>query len=144
MKIIKTIKDILYVIVSLFRPEKQENNIKVDVNMPVYICFSEEDKIKILNLLRPLIKDLNTDSSFLKLGQDLIANKVLKTFSTLSEDNKLLTINLTQNKMFNEQISKFVSQTVISKFQEKLNNELKEKFQVTSENGSILIRKLKS
>ena len=87
---------------------------------------------------------IKSDSSFLKLGQDLIANKVLKTFSTLSEDNKLLTINLTQNKMFNEQISKFVSQTVISKFQDKLNNELKEKFQVTSDNGSILIRKLKS
>lgn len=144
MKIIEVIKNIIHTIISLYRPEKQENNINVDVNMPVYICFSEEDKIKILNLLRPLVKDLNTDSSFLKLEQDLIANKVLKTFSTLSEDHKLLTINLTQNKMFNEQISKFVSQTVISKFQDKLNNELEEKFQITSDNGSILLRKLKS
>ena len=108
----------------------------------VFACFSDQDKNDVINVLRPLIKDFNSNSVYISICQVFVENKILKTFASLSEDRKTLTITLTQSSVFNEKISEFIHTTVVKQFQNELNEKMTDKYQVTAKNGSILIQKL--
>ena len=89
-----------------------------------------------------MIKNFNSNSVYLSICQVFVENKILKTFASLSEDRKTLTITLTQNSVFNEKISEFINTTVVKQFQNELNEKMTDKYQVTAKDGSILIQKL--
>lgn len=118
------------------------NSITEKIVPIVFACFSDQDKNDVINVLRPLIKDFNSNSVYLSICQVFVENKILKTFASLSEDRKTLTITLTQSSVFNEKISEFINTTVVKQFQNELNEKMTDKYQVTAKNGSILIQKL--
>lgn len=118
------------------------NSITEKIVPVVFACFSDQDKNDVINILRPLIKDFNSNSIYLSICQVFVENKILKTFASLSEDRKTLTITLTQSSVFNEKISEFINTTVVKQFQNELNEKMTDKYQVTAKNGSILIQKL--
>ena len=118
------------------------NSITEKIVPIVFACFSDQDKNDVINVLRPLIKNFNSNSVYLSICQVFVENKILKTFASLSEDRKTLTITLTQNSVFNEKISEFINTTVVKQFQNELNEKMTDKYQVTAKDGSILIQKL--
>lgn len=118
------------------------NSITEKIVPIVFACFSDQDKNDVINVLRPLIKNFNSNSVYLSICQVFVENKILKTFASLSEDRKTLTITLTQSSVFNEKISEFINTTVVKQFQNELNEKMTDKYQVTAKNGSILIQKL--
>ena len=56
------------------------------------IPFDDVDKEAIVNILRPIIKGINSDELYASICEALLQTKVLKTYATLSEDKKTLTI----------------------------------------------------
>lgn len=104
--------------------------------------FDDGDKDTISNILRPIIKNLNSDDLYVSLCTSLCESKILKTYATLSEDKMTLTINLSRNKIFNELLSSFIADHVVSLFQASIDAEYFGQYIVTASDGSIIIRKL--
>lgn len=106
------------------------------------IPFDDSDKEAIVNILRPIIKGINSDELYASVCEALLQTKVLKTYATLSEDKKTLTIRLTQSKIFNEQLTEFIADHVVSLFKSSIDAEFLGKYEVTSNGGSIVITKV--
>ena len=106
------------------------------------IPFDDADKEAIVNILRPIIKGINSDELYASVCEALLQTKVLKTYATLSEDKKTLTIRLTQSKIFNEQLTEFIADHVISLFKSSIDAEFLGKYEVTADGGSIVITKV--
>lgn len=106
------------------------------------IPFDDVDKEAIVNILRPIIKGINSDELYASVCEALLQTKVLKTYATLSEDKKTLTIRLTQSKIFNEQLTEFIADHVVSLFKSSIDAEFLGKYEVTSNGGSIVITKV--
>lgn len=106
------------------------------------LTFDESDKEAICNILRPIIKSLNSDDFYAAVCASLTQTKLLKTFSTLSEDKKTLTIRLTQNKFFNAELTEFISGHVVSLFKSSIDAEFLGKYELTADGGSVIITKV--
>lgn len=106
------------------------------------IPFDDVDKEAIVNILRPIIKGINSDELYVSVCEALLQTKVLKTYATLSEDKKTLTIRLTQSKIFNEQLTEFIADHVVSLFKSSIDAEFLGKYEVTADGGSIVITKV--
>ena len=106
------------------------------------IPFDDVDKEAIVNILRPIIKGINSDELYASVCEALLQTKVLKTYATLSEDKKTLTIRLTQSNIFNEQLTEFISDHVVSLFKSSIDAEFLGKYEVTADGGSIVITKV--
>ena len=106
------------------------------------IPFDDVDKEAIVNILRPIIKGINSDELYASVCEALLQTKVLKTYATLSEDKKILTIRLTQSNIFNEQLTEFIADHVVSLFKSSIDAEFLGKYEVTSDGGSIVITKV--
>lgn len=106
------------------------------------IPFDDADKEAIVNILRPIIKGINSDELYASVCEALLQTKVLKTYATMSEDKKTLTIRLTQNKIFNEQLTEFIADHVVSLFKSSIDAEFLGKYEVTADGGSIVITKV--
>ena len=106
------------------------------------IPFDDADKEAIVNILRPIIKGINSDELYASVCEALLQTKVLKTYATLSEDKKTLTIRLTQSKIFNEQLTEFIADHVVSLFKSSIDAEFLGKYEVASDGGSIVIIKV--
>ena len=106
------------------------------------IPFDDADKEAIVNILRPIIKGINSDELYASVCEALLQTKVLKTYATLSEDKKTLTIRLTQSNIFNEQLTKFIADHVVSLFKSSIDAEFLGKYEVTADGGSIVITKV--
>ena len=106
------------------------------------IPFDDADKEAIVNILRPIIKGINSDELYASVCEALLQTKVLKTYATLSEDKKTLTIRLTQSNIFNEQLTEFIADHVVSLFKSSIDAEFLGKYEVTSDGGSIVITKV--
>lgn len=109
----------------------------------IFDYITDQDKIQILDIIRPMIRDLNSSSPYLNLCKVFLENRILKTYTTFSEDRRALIVNFTQNETFNEKLSDFISHNVVSKFQDEINSVIPDTYQVSSENGAIFIKKLK-
>ena len=106
------------------------------------IPFDDVDKEAIVNILRPIIKGINSDELYVSVCEALLQTKVLKTYATLSEDKKTLTIRLTQSNIFNEQLTEFIADHVVSLFKSSIDAEFLGKYEVASDGGSIVITKV--
>ena len=106
------------------------------------LTFDESDKEAICNILRPIIKSLNSDDFYAAVCASLTQTKLLKTFSTLSEDTKTLTIRLTRNKFFNAELTEFISEHVVSLFKSSIDAEFLGKYELTADGGSVVITKV--
>ena len=106
------------------------------------IPFDDVDKEAIVNILRPIIKGINSDELYVSVCEALLQTKVLKTYATLSEDKKTLTIRLTQSNIFNEQLTEFIADHVVSLFKSSIDAEFLGKYEVTADGGSIVITKV--
>ena len=106
------------------------------------IPFDDADKEAIINILRPIIKGINSDELYASVCEALLQTKVLKTYATLSEDKKTLTIRLTQSNIFNEQLTEFIADHVVSLFKSSIDAEFLGKYEVTADGGSIVITKI--
>ena len=106
------------------------------------IPFDDADKEAIVNILRPIIKGINSDELYASVCEALLQTKVLKTYATLSEDKKTLTIRLTQSNIFNEQLTEFIADHVVSLFKSSIDAEFLGKYEVTADGGSIVITKI--
>ena len=106
------------------------------------IPFDDADKEAIVNILRPIIKGINSDELYASVCEALLQTKVLKTYATLSEDKKTLTIRLTQSNIFNEQLTEFIADHVVSLFKSSIDAEFLGKYEVTANGGSIVITKV--
>ena len=104
--------------------------------------FDADDKEAIIEILRPIIKGINSDEVYTSFCNTILQSKTLKTYSSLSEDKKTLTIKLTQSKVFNELISGFISEHVVTMFKSSIDAEFLGKYEVTSDGGSIVITKV--
>ena len=103
------------------------------------IPFDDADKEAIVNILRPIIKGINSDGLYVAGCEAMLQTKVLKTYATLSEVKKTLTIRLTQSKIFNEQLTEFIADHVVSLFKSSIDAEFLGKYEVTADGGSIVI-----
>ena len=106
------------------------------------IPFDDADKEAIVNILRPIIKGINSDELYASVCEALLQTKVLKTYATLSEDKKTLTIRLTQSNIFNEQLTECIADHVVSLFKSSIDAEFLGKYEVTADGGSIVITKV--
>lgn len=106
------------------------------------IPFDDADKEAIVNILRPIIKGINSDELYANLCEALLQSRVLKTYAVLSEDKKTLTISLTQSKIFNEMLSEFIASHVVSLFRSSIDAEFLGKYELTASGGSIVITKV--
>ena len=106
------------------------------------IPFDDADKEAIVSILRPIIKGINSDELYASVCEALLQTKVLKTYATLSEDKKTLTIRLTQSNIFNEQLTEFIADHVVSLFKSSIDAEFLGKYEVTADGGSIVITKV--
>ena len=106
------------------------------------IPFDDADKEAIVNILRPIIKSINSDELYVSVCEAMLQTKVLKTYATLSEDKKTLTIRLTQSNIFNEQLTEFIAGHVVSLFKSSIDAEFLGKYEVTADGGSIVITKV--
>ena len=106
------------------------------------IPFDDADKEAIVNILRPIIKGINSDELYASVCEAPLQTKVLKTYATLSEDKKTLTIRLTQSNIFNEQLTEFIADHVVSLFKSSIDAEFLGKYEVTADGGSIVITKV--
>ena len=106
------------------------------------IPFDDVDKEAIVNILRPIIKSINSDELYVSVCEAMLQTKVLKTYATLSEDKKTLTIRLTQSNIFNEQLTEFIADHVVSLFKSSIDAEFLGKYEVTADGGSIVITKV--
>ena len=104
--------------------------------------FDVDDKEAIIEILRPIIKNINSDEVYTSFCNTILQSKTLKTYSSLSEDKKTLTIKLTQSKVFNELISGFISEHVVAMFRSSIDAEFLGKYEVASDGGSIVITKV--
>lgn len=104
--------------------------------------FSDTDIDLILSVIKPLIKKFNNDTVFRDLCHTIKDSKVLKTYCTLSEDNKKLIINLTQSKLFNEKLANFIRDRAISEIKSSIDDCLKSKYKIEHEDGTIVIYKI--
>ena len=133
---------------SLFGGKKEvstapvEEEVVKEETLKEIIPFDDVDKEAIVNILRPIIKGINSDELYASVCEALLQTRVLKTYATLSEDKKTLTIRLTQSKIFNEQLTEFISSHVVSLFKSSIDAEFFGKYEVASNGGSIVIIKV--
>lgn len=120
-------------------PTSEEN---VEETPKEIIPFDDADKEAIVNILRPIIKGINSDELYANLCEALLQSRVLKTYAVLSEDKKTLTISLTQSKIFNEMLSEFIASHVVSLFKSSIDAEFLGKYELTASGGSIVITKV--
>lgn len=120
-------------------PTGEEN---VEETPKEIIPFDDADKEAIVNILRPIIKGINSDELYANLCEALLQSRVLKTYAVLSEDKKTLTISLTQSKIFNEMLSEFIASHVVSLFKSSIDAEFLGKYELTASGGSIVITKV--
>ena len=106
------------------------------------IPFDDADKEAIVNILRPIIKGINSDELYVSVCEALLQTKVLKTYATMSEDKKTLTIRLTQSNIFNEQLTEFIADHVVSLLKSSIDAEFLGKYEVAADGGSIIITKV--
>lgn len=109
-------------------------------NVSEYIQISDDIKIDIASIIRPVIKEFNSISEYLELCNSLgISPRVLKTFASLSEDKQCIILNFTANSSFNRKLGTFVknivAQRILETLQEKYPN-----IDIDDDNGSIIIR----
>lgn len=119
----------------------EEEVVKEDAPTEI-IPFDDADKEAIVNILRPIIKGINSDELYASVCEALLQTKVLKTYAALSKDKKTLTIRLTQSNIFNEQIAEFIAGHVVSLFKSSIDAEFLGKYKVTADCGSIVIIKV--
>lgn len=117
-------------------PKKEETHL-VEI-----VPFDDEEKEAIANILRPLIKGLNSNEIYIALCESLCQSKTLKTYATLSEDKMTLTITLSQSKIFNNLIAEFISSHVVANFKASIDAEFLGKYDVQAVDGGIVIHKL--
>lgn len=133
---------------SLFGGKKEDSTAPVEEEVvkeetpKETIPFDDVDKEAIVNILRPIIKGINSDELYVSVCEALLQTKVLKTYATLSEDKKTLTIRLTQSNIFNEQLTEFIADHVVSLFKSSIDAEFLGKYEVTADGGSIVITKV--
>ena len=133
---------------SLFGGKKEvstapvEEEVVKEETLKEIIPFDDVDKEAIVNILRPIIKGINSDELYASVCEALLQTRVLKTYAPLSEDKKTLTIRLTQSKIFNEQLTEFISSHVVSLFKSSIDAEFFGKYEVASNGGSIVIIKV--
>lgn len=145
MKLWEKIKSFFH---SLFGGKKEDSAAPVEEDIvkeetpKETIPFDDVDKEAIVNILRPIIKGINSDELYASVCEALLQTKVLKTYATLSEDKKILTIRLTQSNIFNEQLTEFIAGHVVSLFKSSIDAEFLGKYEVTSNGGSIVITKV--
>ena len=144
MKLWEKIKSFFH---SLFGGKKEvstpvEEEVVKEETPKEIIPFDDADKEAIVNILRPIIKGINSDELYASVCEALLQTKVLKTYATLSEDKKTLTIRLTQSKIFNEQLTEFIADHVVSLFKSSIDAEFLGKYEVTADGGSIVITKV--
>lgn len=118
--------------------ETKEEETKVVEIIPL----DDEDKELIANIVRPLIKQLNTDEMYINLCNMLCDSKVLKTYAKLSDDKMSLIINLTQSSIFNGFLGEFLLTHVVAIFKASIDAEFFGKYTISAEGGSIVIHKL--
>lgn len=117
---------------------KEEETTKVVEIAPL----DDEDKELIANIIRPLIKQLNSDEMYINLCNTICDSRVLKTYVSLSEDNMSLIINLTQSSIFNGFLGEFLLTHVVAIFKASIDAEFLGKYTISAEGGSIIIHKL--
>lgn len=145
MKLLEKIKSFFR---SLFGGKKEVSTAPVEEEVvkeetpKEIIPFDDADKEAIVNILRPIIKGINSDELYASVCEALLQTKVLKTYATLSEDKKTLTIRLTQSNIFNEQLTEFIADHVVSLFKSSIDAEFLGKYEVTADGGSIVITKV--
>lgn len=145
MKLLEKIKSFFR---SLFGGKKEVSTAPVEEEVvkeetpKEIIPFDDADKEAIVNILRPIIKGINSDELYASVCEALLQTKVLKTYATLSEDKKILTIRLTQSNIFNEQLTEFIADHVVSLFKSSIDAEFLGKYEVTADGGSIVITKV--
>lgn len=115
---------------------------KEEVKVVEIIPLDDEDKELIANIVRPLIKQLNTDEMYINLCNMLCDSKVLKTYAKLSDDKMSLIINLTQSSIFNGFLGEFLLTHVVAIFKASIDAEFLGKYTISAEGGSIVIHKL--
>lgn len=120
----------------------EETNDEETTNVVEIIPLDDEDKELIANIVRPLIKQLNTDEMYINLCNMLCDSKVLKTYAKLSDDKMSLIINLTQSSLFNGFLGEFLLTHVVAIFKASIDAEFLGKYTISAEGGSIVIHKL--
>lgn len=127
----------------IFKKTESKNENKEPIKMAVFQNLSDSDITKIKNIIRPLIKELNYNETYIKLCEDKkIHQRVLKTFSKVSHGNFALVISFTQNKEFNIAIESIITDTwFIDKFKSSL-SVLDLEYYITIHDGNIIIRKV--
>ena len=107
-----------------------------------HTSFSDSDVDVVLSVIKPLVKKFNTDNVFKDLCHTIKDHKTLKTYATLSEDNKKLTISLTQSQLFNEKLVDFIKDRAISEIKSSIDECLRSKYKIEHEDGTIVIYKI--
>lgn len=115
---------------------------KEETHLVEIIPFDDGEKEAIANILRPLIKSLNSNEIYIALCESLCQTKTLKTYTNLSEDKMTLTITLSQSKIFNNLIAEFINSHVVANFKASIDAEFLGKYDVQAADGSIVIHKL--
>lgn len=115
---------------------------KEETNLVEIVPFDDGEKEAIANILRPLIKSLNSNEIYIALCETLCQTKTLKTYTNLSEDKMTLTITLSQSKIFNNLIAEFINSHVVANFRASIDAEFLGKYDVQAADGGIVIHKL--
>lgn len=108
----------------------------------IHASFSLTDKLIIAEIIRPFIKNMNSDVLYQTLCATLSESKTLKTFVTLSDDHKEIKICFTQNEIFNEKISPFIESNFLPILMEKIHNAIPN-CDIKLDKGTIIITKIK-
>ena len=119
-----------------------EESKKEETHLVEIVPFDDEEKEAIANILRPIIKSINSNEIYITLCESLCQSKTLKTYATLSEDKMTLTITLSQSKIFNNLIAEFISSHVVANFRASIDAEFLGKYDVQAADGGIVIHKL--
>lgn len=113
------------------------------VTVPVYFQITEEDKIEVLNVLRPIIKSFNTDESYDNYCKSIgIDKKCLKAFSKMCKDGDELMVFFTQSPSFNTALDDFVSNYAMSMFKKSIDSNILSSYEIIVYDGCMHIKKV--
>ena len=113
------------------------------IEKPEYIEIDHDMTEIITKTLKPIIRDLNSYEPYLSFCKNHDNYKTLKTYKKVSEDSKTLTITLTQNGNFNYLMKDLIDSKITNIFKEVIETLKPMKFEVTSKDGNIYIKRMK-
>ncbi len=113
-----------------------------EVAEEVSLLFTVEDKDLIAEILRPFVKNMNSEVLYKTLCATMNQSKVLKTYVVLSDDKKEIKISFTQNEKFNEKISPFIEANFLPTIKERIKEAIKN-CDVKLDKGTIIITRTK-